>query len=233
MRRIVAGIVLALVAAGCRDVRFGASPATIGEVGGPAGSAAMAEVAAGRVRALVPDRWRTVPTSSTVHRGVLASPRPDAWPRIDGSVAGVAATYVDTGDAGVPSDYFYLAARASRLRALTRSRDCRAEHRRVVVDDVPRFLDGRRGSTGEYLAMAEGACSVRGSPTRWAYFVAAPGYGRMRRVGIPSSGLYVVVAVAPDTHRGGGLVDRLVQGARFGDAGVRDLIAAARGPLAQ
>ena len=62
MRRIVAGIVLSLFAAGCRDVRFGASPATIGEVGGPAGSAAMAEVAAGRVRALVPDRWRTVPT---------------------------------------------------------------------------------------------------------------------------------------------------------------------------
>jgi hypothetical protein len=223
--------VLALVAAGCRDARFAASP-TVSGIGESARSTPLAEVAAGQVRALVPDRWRTIPAASPVHQGVLASPRPAAWPRIDGSVAGVAATYVDTGSTGVPSDYLYLAARGTGLRLLTRSRDCRAEHRRVVVDNVPRFLDGRRGSTGDYLAMAEGACSVRGSPTRWAYVVAAPGYGRMRRVGIPSSGLYVVVAVAPDTRHGGGLVDRLVDGARFGDAGVRDLIAAARGPRA-
>ncbi|MEX0754154.1 MAG: hypothetical protein WD556_03415 [Actinomycetota bacterium] len=227
MRKIVAGIVLALVAAGCRDGQVSAPVGAL-SVLAPDRPSTLDEIAAGPVRALVPDEWNTMPTGSALHQGVWASPRPDAWPRIDGSVAGMAATYVDTGRTGVPSDYFYLAATGPALRRLTRSHDCRADTRRVVVDNRPRFLDGRRGSPGDYLATAEGACTVKGAPTRWAYFVAAPGYGDMRRIGIPSSGLYIVVAVAPDTRRGNGLVRRLVEGARFGNAGVRDFIAAAR-----
>jgi hypothetical protein len=231
VEKVVVGIVLALVAAGCRDAPFPTPPPTPPTVGGGHPSA-MAEIAVEGVRALVPDRWDTVPAPTPMHRGVLASPEPRAWPRIDGSVTGIAATYVDVGAAGVPSDYFYLAARSSGLRELNRSRDCRAERRRVVVDNVPRFLQGTKRSTGDYLMTAEGACTVRDTPTRWAYLVAAPGYGAMRRVGIPSSGLYVFVAVAPDTRRGSGLLDRLVSGARFGDAGITDLIDAARGPRA-
>ena len=69
----------------------------------------------------------------------------------------------------------------------------------------------------------------RGSrATRYAYFVAAPGFGPVHEMGIPSSGLYVVVAVVP-AHRGArGLLKQLIRRTRFGDDGIRDFVAVAR-----
>jgi hypothetical protein len=63
---------------------------------------------------------------------------------------------------------------------------------------------------------------------RWAYFVAAPGYGPVREVGIPSSGLYVVVAVMRDSPQAPHLLERLLKSTEFGGVSVPELIEAAR-----
>ena len=70
---------------------------------------------------------------------------------------------------------------------------------------------------------------VRGVATRWAYFVAAPGYGPVHEVGIPASGLYVVVAVTPEGDRAASLLDRLIGHTTFGGSSVDDLVEAAGG----
>jgi hypothetical protein len=70
---------------------------------------------------------------------------------------------------------------------------------------------------------------VRGVSTRWAYFVAAPGFGPVHEVGIPASGLYVVVAVAPEGERAASLVDRLIRHTSFGGTSVGDLVQVAAG----
>jgi hypothetical protein len=80
---------------------------------------------------------------------------------------------------------------------------------------------------GDYIARGEGTCLVRGAPTRWAYFVAAPGFGPAREVGIAASGLYVVVAVLPDSRRVSDRLQNLLRQTTFGGAGVRDFVAAA------
>jgi hypothetical protein len=54
----------------------------------------------------------------------------------------------------------------------------------------------------------------------------------VRRVGIPSSGLYVVVAVLRDSPRASALLDKLLQRTAFGGTTVSDLIAVARGQAA-
>jgi hypothetical protein len=69
---------------------------------------------------------------------------------------------------------------------------------------------------------------VHGVPTRWAYFVAAPGFGPARKVGIPASGLYVVVAVLPDSRRAPDMLNALLHGTTFNGAGVADFSAAAQ-----
>ena len=52
-------------------------------------------------------------------------------------------------------------------------------------------------------------------------------------VGIPTSGLYVVVAVLRDARGARGMLRTLLRGARFGDAAMSDMIAAAGGPSPQ
>ena len=74
--------------------------------------------------------------------------------------------------------------------------------------------------------MAEGAgvCRAGARATRFAYFIAAPGFGPVHRVGIPSSGLYVVVAVV--NQRGAkNLLEELMRRTRFGDDAIRDFVA--------
>ncbi len=84
-------------------------------------------------------------------------------------------------------------------------------------------LDGLR-----VVARGEGVCLAGSRSTRWAYFVAAPGFGPVRGLGIPTSGLYVVVAVLPDSPRARGLLNKLLNSAEFGGASVSDLYAAAQ-----
>ena len=59
--------------------------------------------------------------------------------------------------------------------------DCRALSEHVIVDHRPSFFTGEAGSAGDYVARGEGTCEVGGTLTRWAYFVAAPGFGPVRQ----------------------------------------------------
>jgi hypothetical protein len=184
------------------------------------------EVTAGEVHALIPDDWQAVAAGTDVDEGFFASPRPDAWPRMDGSVAGMSATWVDATRVGVPSDLYYLVARGPALGRLTHSPGCQATSRRVIADHRPTYLTGDE-SVGDYIARGEGTCIARGVPTRWAYFVAAPGFGPAREVGIAASGLYIVVAVLPDSRRASDRLQALVRRTTFGGASVRDFVTAA------
>lgn len=184
------------------------------------------EVTAGEVHAYIPDDWQAVSAGTDLDEGFFASPRPAAWPRMDGSVAGMSATWVDATRVGVPSDLYYLVARGPALARLTDSPGCRATSERVIADHKPTYLTGNE-SVGDYIARGEGTCMARGIPTRWAYFVAAPGFGPARDVGIAASGLYVVVAVLPDSRRASDQLQTLLLQTTFGGAGLRDFIAAA------
>ena len=147
------------------------------------------EVTAGPVQAMVPDGWQPIPTSGGAREGFFASPSPDAWSRMDGTTEGIAATWIDATVVGVPSDFYYLAATGPLFSRLVHSRDCRAESSHVLLDNVPTFASGVVGSPGDYMAEGEGTCTVRGHVTRWAYFVAAPGFGPVRQLGIARSRL--------------------------------------------
>ncbi len=186
------------------------------------------EVTAGSVRALVPDGWQPVPTSTGAREGFFASPSPKAWSRMDGTTEGIAATWVDATAVGVPSDFYYLAATGSLFSQLIDSPDCRADSQRVYIDNVPSFASGPIGSPGDYMARGKGTCHAKGRSTRWAYFVAAPGFGPARQIGIARSGLYVVVAVLRDGNRAGQKLRRLIAQTRFGDAAIRDFVRAVR-----
>jgi hypothetical protein len=159
--------------------------------------------------------------------GFLASPRPEAWQRMDGSIAGMSATWVDATRVGVPSDFYYLAATGPLLSRLTHSDACRPQSVRVYLDNRPSFGLGVVPSAGDYMARGAGTCNVRGTPTRWEYFVAAPGFGPVRRVGIPASGLYVVVAVMRDRANAGMALHRLLEHTSFGGASITEFVHAA------
>lgn len=186
------------------------------------------EVTAGPVRALIPDGWQPMPTSGGAREGFFASPSPEAWSRMDGTTEGIAATWVDATLVGVPSDFYYLAATGPLFSQLLHSPDCRAESSRVLIDNVPTFASGVADSPGDYMAEGEGTCKARGQVTRWAYFVAAPGFGPVRQLGIARSGLYVVVAVLRDGLKAGSTLQHLIRQTRFGDTPIRDFVQAVR-----
>jgi hypothetical protein len=235
-KELVASVIITLVVAGCGDVgdprpvdAAEAEPLRILQSPTP-----FDQVAAGPVRAMVPDRWQPVLAGDEPGgEGFFASPKPHGWARMDGSVEGMAATWIDGSMVGMPSDYYYLAANGPVLEQLTESRQCRAETRDVIVNHRPAFFRGHGHSPGDYVVRAEGTCTNGDVATRWAYFVAAPGYGPVRAVGIPTSGLYVVVAVLRDARGARGMLRTLLRGTRFGDAAVPEMIAAAAGPAQQ
>lgn len=142
----------------------------------------------------------------------------------------MSATWVDATRVGVPSDFYYLAATGPLLSGLTHSHRCDAESRRVFLDRRP-ILSGKVPTQGDFVARGEGTCTVRGVSTRWAYFVAAPGFGPVRQLGIAASGLYVVVAVTPESERAPSLLNRLIRHTSFGGSSVNDLVEAAAGSL--
>jgi hypothetical protein len=140
----------------------------------------------------------------------------------------MAAIWVDGSRVGVPSDYYYLAATGPALGALTGSPECEARRVSVFIDRRPSFADGRPGSPGDYVAQGRGVCTAGPHPTRWAYFVAAPGFGPVRELGIPASALYMVVTVLRDSPRAPELLNKLLRRIEFGGASVTDLIAVAQ-----
>jgi len=232
LRKIVGCLVIALVAAGCRDAAAGSTPPL-----GPSilriheSPSPFTEVEAGGVTAMIPDRWHPQPFgASDAQQGFIASPKLKDWVGGPAPDAGMAVMWVDGTRIGVPSDFYYLAATGPVLDALTRSPECSATMHETVVDHRPSFADGPPNSPGDYVAIGEGVCQTLDATTRWAYFVAAPGYGPVRTVGIPSSGLYMIVAVMRDRPRAAAVLDILVRETRFGGASVSDFIAAASVP---
>jgi hypothetical protein len=187
------------------------------------------QVTAGHVSGIVPDGWEAHPAASLGSRsGFLASPHPDRWPRMDGVVPGMSATWVDATRIGVPSDFYYLAASGPLFSRLTDSERCEATTLDVFIDRPPVFTPTGK-SHGDYVARGRGTCRVGGERTRWAYFVAAPGYGPVHEIGIPASGLYVVVAVTPEGKRATALLNRLIRHTSFGGSTVGDFVEAVGG----
>jgi hypothetical protein len=186
-------------------------------------------VTAGQVQGAVPDTWEAtlVDPSSGIRGGFVASPRSGRWSDIDGSAVGMSAMWVDATRVGVPSDFYYLAANGPLLSRLTTSAECRQQSHHVYLDRRPTF-DLDRLSPGHFMAEGAGLCRRGARVTRYAYFVAAPGFGPVHRVGIPSSGLYVVVAVVPAERGARNLLRELMERTRFGDDGIRDFVAVAR-----
>jgi hypothetical protein len=227
VRRLLLGIVAAMMAAGC--AAQAAQPAPDGDLRiSPSPATPFTLVTAGDVHGAVPDGWYAFPADPVdgIRRGFVASPRAGGWPDIDGTSVGMAATWVDATRVGVPSDYYYLAANGPLLSRITTSTSCRGAAQ-VYLDRRPTF-DPTRPSPGHFMAQGEGTCRRGSHLTRYAYFVAAPGYGPVHELGIPASGLYVVVAVVPQEHGAGGLLHELLRQTRFGDDGIRDFVASAR-----
>ena len=207
-------------------------------------------VSAGRVTAMIPDAWhpQLAGASDDPRHGIVAGPRPSAWEAARPPIEGLAAMWVDGTEVGVPSDYYYLAATSTALDLITGSKSCSGTRHRVIVDHLPAFAEGAPDSPGDFVARGNGncivrdqrtrwayfvargngTCTVRDELTRWAYFIAAPGYGPVREVGIPSSGLYVVVAVMPESPRAPFQLSRILERTEFDGASVAEMIAAAR-----
>jgi hypothetical protein len=188
-------------------------------------------VTAGQVQGAVPKSWEAtlVDSASGIRGGFVASPRRGSWSDIDGSAVGMSATWVDATRVGVPSDFYYLAANGPLLSRLTTSANCRQQSRQVYFNRRPTF-DLDRFSPGHFMAEGAGVCQRGARATRYAYFVAAPGFGPVHEMGIPSSGLYVVVAVVPASRGARNLLRELIGRTRFGDDAIRDFVAVAPRP---
>ena len=231
VRRILSLFVVVIAAASCGDLAHAPAPAPPDLLIRQSPSPFML-VSAGPVSAIIPDGWRTGLAGSPddARRGIVAGPRLAAWNADRPPVEGLAAVWVDGTEVGVPSDYYYLAATSTTLDLITGSKGCSATSSRVIVDHRPSFARGAPNSPGDFVARGHGTCVVRDRISRWASCVAAPGYGPVREVGIPSSGLYVVVAMTPESPRAPFLLNRLLERTEFNGASVAEMIAAARPP---
>jgi hypothetical protein len=184
----------------------------------------LVQVQSGSVQAVFPSSWEAAPLPEDRYpqQGFVASSSLEDWARAAGTVRGMEAFWIDIAKEGIPSDYYYLAARATLLGSLGRNRNCTPEARRVLIDDPP-DLTGRRFSASDYVASANGVCRTTGQPTRWAYVVVAPGFGPIREVGIPNSGIYVVIAVVSGP-RSQVLLQEMMNGARFGTTSISEFM---------
>jgi hypothetical protein len=182
------------------------------------------EVRAGHVRAVFPQQWEVRPIDSTTlpQEGFVASPRLDRFERAAGVVQGMEAFWIDVGAMRIPSTYYYLAARNEALSMLTGGKQCQLARRQVLLDRPP-DLTGAQFSPGDYVAKSTGTCTLHGQPARWAYIVAAPGFGPVREVGLPTSGLYVVLAVVSGPNAGR-LLREMIQGAWFGGTPISQIV---------
>jgi hypothetical protein len=229
MRKVILGIVLAIAGSGCTSSADSPDGAAGSEIQIQSTLAPFAWVSAGPVRAMIPTGWRAVPAGEDgdARLGFVASPGPRGWLSMN-RASGMAATWVDASRVGVPSDFYYLAARGPALARLVDGERCSLTSHHVFADHIPSFSPGRP-SSGDYVVRSEGLCAAADGPaTRWASFVAAPGFGPARQIGISSSGLYVVVATAPESPHAPALLDRLLDNTTFAGATIDDFIAAVR-----
>jgi hypothetical protein len=230
VRKLIGCLGIALVAAACGDAAATAptDTANVGVIVKQSPSPFM-QVSAGPVTAVIPDEWQPRPAGALddPRQGIVAGPRPQEWRADRPPLEGLAAMWIDGTEVGVPSDYYYLAATGPALDVLTGSQECRATRRDIVANHLPAFANGDPDSPGDFVASGRGTCTVKNTSTRWAYFIAAPGFGPVRQVGIPSSGLYLVVAIMPDSPRAPFLLNRLLGRTEFNGSSVADMIEAA------
>ena len=184
----------------------------------------LVQVNAGSVQAVFPSTWEAapLPENRDPQEGFVASSSLEQWAQAAGTVRGMEAFWIDIAKEGIPSDYYYLAARATLLGSLGRNRNCTSQSRRVLVDDPP-DLTGKRFSPSDYVASDTGICRNPGQPTRWAYVVVAPGFGPIRQIGIPNSGIYVVIAVVSGPQSQA-LLQEMMDGARFGKTSISEIM---------
>lgn len=189
------------------------------------------QVQSGYVRALIPNDWeaRPLPLTRYPQEGFVAGPRISDWEEATGTVGGMEAFWVDVAKLRIPSDYYYLAARGPALGSLMGNEACRSAEQEVFVDHPPDFT-GHRFSPGDYVASARGSCRTEAGRTRWAYVVAAPGFGPVRQVGIPNSGLYVIIA-AMSGPKADLLLREMIESTRFGGSTFSQIVDAARAPI--
>jgi hypothetical protein len=232
VRRVIPGVALALLAAGCQAAASHAGrtlpPDQAIVVTRPTPFTLVTE---GAVHAYIPHLWVEAPLTTedgSLRQGLIASPNLQRWQHLDGSVPGIEAAWVDQTEAHIPADYFYLAAKWPVLPRLAASARCHSSFQQVIVDHRPVFDPRLHEPLGDFAARASGTCGGGVHTTRWAYFVAAPSYGPVRKLGLPNSGLYMVVAVVPDGPKATQKLHRVLYGTRFGKATVADLMLAAR-----
>ncbi len=196
----------------------------------PAEATLVHEVRAGRVSAVVPSTWESRPldAGSGARRGIQASGDLSRWPPVERHGFGLEAYWVNAATVGVPSDYYYLAAGGPATTRLPMGQTCTRDTHRVLRDRRPVF-DRRRHSPGDYVATANGTCAPRGRTTRWASFVAAPGFGPVATLGIPESGLYVALVMVPEGPRALARAERLLSWISFDDTFVSEFLVAAAG----
>jgi hypothetical protein len=196
--------------------------------GGGKAAPGMRLVAAAGVETLLPPRWeyRPIPDTGGHRMGIQASEDVLGMIPTDLRQPSLEAYWVDATEVGVPSDYYELAARGPLLDLVDSAPGCRPSGRLEAVS--PRHAPGTLDMwPGQYVTMVMGTCHTRASDTRWASFVAAPGFGPARELGIPSSGLYVVrasVLDGPDAERS---LRTLMSGVSFGGTPVGAFLAAA------
>ena len=185
VRRTVVGMTIALLGTGC----VAPSTTDVPAVADTIEVLSSRPVHAGQGRSRLRDGARRLgsrPAADTGFRGgFLASPHPDRWRRMDGGVAGMSATWVDATKCGHAVRLLLPRRHGPVLSSLTESRRCRARPRTCSWTAGQRSWRGRPTAT---TWPGEGSCDVRGASTRWAYFVAAPGYGPVHEIGIPPRG---------------------------------------------
>ena len=225
MQKAILGLVVSFAAVSCAGVNArtpdAAHPQILIE---PTGSPLL-RVTAGSVTGLVPHGWHAMPLDGVdFHEGFVASPQPEGWPEVHPSVAGIAATWVDATRVGVPSDLYYLAASGPVLSGLQHRDGCTSSFT-ILANHLPAFLHGALDSTGDFVARGGGVCRTGGGQaTRWSYFVAAPGFGPAGRLGIPGSGLYLVVAATRESPGARQILESLLHHVRFGRDGIGDFV---------
>jgi hypothetical protein len=228
VQKAILGLVVTFAAVSCTGVSArtpaAAVPAILIE---PTGSPFL-RVTSGSVTGLVPHGWQAITVDGVgLHQGFVASRQPDTWLEERPTAAGIAATWIDATQVGVPSDLYYLPASGPLVWRFRDHRRCTASFQEVFADNVPTFMHGASDSTGDYVARGGGVCPTRDGPTmRWSYFVVAPGFGPAGRIGIPGSGLYLVVAATRESPRASRILAALLDHVRFGRDGIGDFVRA-------
>jgi len=200
------------VAAALSGVTLMGAPIAPGIV--PSITGSLRAVSASGVVAYVPSTWdaRPLPSEVPTISGIQASGNLTRWSNSTGRVTGVEAYWLDATEVGIPSDYYRHVASGPALSSLPERDGCRAERRQV-------WSGGGSSASPEaddYLATATGVCRNRGASTRWGAFVAASGFGPVRDMGIPRSGLYFAFAAVREGPRSNQRLDRILTSVSFG-----------------